>query len=164
MCCSEINSTAKKCPYCRHWQNKVTMALYHPASAVVVILIFFIFMQQFYTNAFGPGKDFNIDKAYIKISDTKMQFGENKCGQSIVILGNIKNDSEIVWKNPHFEIIFYDKNKNLIDTDQDEQYGFILPTNEQIPFKVSVSRQFPEEMYGSFKIRILSAREKGLFL
>ena len=163
MCRSEIDSLAKRCPYCRHWQNKLSMMLWHPAFAVVLILLFYFLFQMFLMDQFGPGKDFNIDKDRINIKDTTMQFGENKCGQAIVILGKIENQSDTAWKNLHFEINFFDKDKNLIDTDQEEIYEFLLPVNEQVPFKVSVTRQFPEELYNSFDIRILTAREKGLF-
>jgi hypothetical protein len=163
MCCSEIDSRAKKCPFCRHWQNKISLVLWHPTFAIAVILIFYILFQQFFVSQFEPGKDFNIDKGNIIIKDTAMEFGENKCGHAIVILGKIENNSNVSWRHPHFEIKFYDKNKNLVDTDQEEKYDFILPTKEEVPFKVSISRQFPEEQYNSFDIRIISASEKGFF-
>ncbi len=90
-----------------------------------------------------------------------MEFGESKCGQTVVILGMIENNSDLNWEKPNFEMIFFDKDKNIIDTEQEENYSFVLPSKEKVPFKVSIRREFPQELYDSFEIRIVTAKEEG---
>ena len=61
MCCMEIAAAAKKCPYCQHWQYKLTMLVHHPAYALlptlplIFILILVAFVIQSMTD---PGEDF----------------------------------------------------------------------------------------------------------
>ncbi len=161
ICCSEIDVQAKKCPFCKHWQNKISLVIWHPFFTVAILLVLYLLFQQFFIDTLGPGEDFAPVRSEIVLKDCTMEFGESKCGQTVVILGMIENNSDLNWEKPNFEIIFFDKDKNIIDTEQEENYSFVLPSKEKVPFKVSIRREFPQELYDSFEIRIVTAKEEG---
>ena len=96
----------------------------------------------------------------IAITDSRLEFGENSCWETVAIIGKLKNESEIDWKDPTYEITFLDADNNVSDTDQENDYSFILPANEEVPFKVSIKKEFDAEKYHNYKIRLVSARTK----
>ena len=163
ICFQEIDDRARKCPYCHHWQNKITMALFHPvvvAMAPILVMLFFYFI---FINKITGGEKFDLHRDKVTITQPKLEFGESECGSDIVIIGKINNKSNFTWENPQFEITFVDEKNNLFDTGQDELYSFIIPANNEIPFKVSIKKQFPEESYNTYEVKILSAKEKDTF-
>jgi len=101
----------------------------------------------------------------IVITDTEMKFGVDKCEKAtIAILGKMTNKSNVSWEEVQIEVQFFDVNKKLIDTGQEMSYSFLLPANSTVPFKVSMKREFAEEEYDSFDVRILFAEEQDRWL
>jgi hypothetical protein len=121
------------------------------------------FQAYFKSQIMGGEEAFNSNKDKISIVNSELKFGENKCGSLAIILGNIKNDAPISWQNPNFEIRFYDKDKKLFDTKQDDIYSFEIPANGTIPFKLSMPMNFSQDSYHTYEVKILSAKKKGSF-
>ena len=163
MCFKDIDTRAKKCPYCQHWQHKIYLLLYSPVVAVIFLLIILLGFDFVIEDQFGPGKDFDVYRERVSITNSELEFGEDKCGSTVVILGRIKNATDLAWRNLQFEVNFYDQNDQMTDTEQENKFSFTLPANQEIPFKVSVRREFPEERYVSHTVRIVSAKQKGWF-
>lgn len=165
MCYKEIDSRAKKCPYCQHWQNKMSMIVLHPVVAVIPVVIILAMLGFSYETMFSRGEDFTVYRDQIEIIETKLKFGENRCGGSTVaVMGIMVNNSDVPWEDVHLEVRFYDGEKKLIDTDQEEKYSFVVPANDSSTFKVSKPREFPEEQYNSVQVRVLSAKdERAMF-
>lgn len=163
MCYKEIDSRAKKCPFCQHWQNKFSMVVWHPAFAVFLImipyLVVFIFAGVMFESMFDKGEDFTPYRNQITINKTELKFGETSYGPTVVVMGEIKNNSNLSWKDVQLEVRFYGNNEKLVDTDQKNKYSFVVPANDISTFKVSIPREFPEVQYTSFKVRILSAKD-----
>ncbi len=161
MCRQQIDSLARKCHFCHHWQNKFLMAMYHPVGVAIPLILVFLFVPYMLNDMFDPGEDFSLHKDQVLLSHTKLDFGENDCGKTIVIIGKIKNDSGFSWEKPRFEVKFFDETQTLFDTEQDEKYDFLIPAQSEIPFKVTFSKQFPEERYANFEIHVIDAKEKS---
>ena len=53
-----------------------------------------------------------------------------------------------------------DSEKKLIDTGQEKKRFFVVPANDSSTFKVSITREFPEEQYNSFQVRVLLAKDE----
>lgn len=163
ICYKEIDSRAKKCPYCQHWQYKFSMVVFHPAFAVFFVTIpfvaVFIFMGTTFKDMVDKGEDFTPYRNQIAISEPELKFGETSCGPTVVAMGIMTNKSSLSWKDVQLEVRFYDNNNKLIDTGQKNKYSFVVPANDISTFKVSIPREFPEEQYGSCKVRILSAKD-----
>lgn len=163
MCYKEIDSRAKKCPHCHHWQNKISMIVWNPAFAVFLVMIpyvaVFIFIGTAFKGMFDQGEDFTSYRNQITISEPELKFGETSCGPTVVVMGKMTNNSSLSWKDVQLEVRFYDKNEKLVDTDQKEKYSFVVPANDVSTFKVSIPREFPEDQYTSSEVRILSASD-----
>ena len=160
-CCKEINSSAKKCPYCQHWQNKISLVVFHPVMAILSIVILYGILVFFSQAMFSEGEDFTEYRDQIEIVKTELKFGENRYGGSVAVVGTMINSSNVPWEDVYLEVQFYDSEKKLIDTTQDDKYAFIIPANDSSTFKVSITREFPEEQYDSCKVRIISARDES---
>jgi len=164
MCYKEIDSRAKKCPYCHHWQSKFSMVVRNPAFGVAVVLMCFILTWSMFVMTFAKmwdkGEDFTLYREQISIGETKLKFGEHKCGgPSVIVMGDMINNSDVPWKDVNIEVQFYNRDKQLTDTDQKNKYSFVVPANDVSKFKVSMLREFPEEQYFSVKARVLSAKD-----
>ena len=123
MCYMEINSKAKKCPYCQHWQNKWSMITFHPLFAmipgIIIIIVVFGFLGKMFQTTFSKGEPFAQYAYSVSITNTEMVFGvsgrEHKSA-TVGILGKIRNDSALSWKDFKMEARFFDKKGKLIDT------------------------------------------------
>lgn len=117
-------------------------------------------ISSYFESKLTPKIDFADYKHQITFSENRKEFGENSCGETVTIIGKIKNPTAIAWKDITYEIIFYDAEKNVSDTNQKNAYSFILPANEEVPFKVSMKKEFDTDKYQDYEIRIVSARTK----
>lgn len=166
MCYKEISSKAKKCPYCQHWQNKWSLITFHPLFGMIPVMVVFIaliaLLGKSFKSTFAEGEPFSQHAASLSINETQMVFGVNECehkSATVAILGKIRNESNISWKDIKLEARFFDKEGKMIDTTQDQKY-ITVPSNGESAFKLSFKREFPQENYDSFKIRIISAKDE----
>ena len=169
MCYMEIPDKAKKCPYCQHWQYKLSMITLHPAFGVglclLMFLILFGFLSMMLGGIFNKGESFSDHKDSLNPTKTEMKFGEQtRCGgegkyPTVAVIGKIENKSDLYWKDVVIETQFFNKQDKLIDTKQKEQYGFVVPAHGESSFKLSVDMEFPKEEYENYKVFIRSARD-----
>jgi hypothetical protein len=162
-CFSKIDDMAKKCAYCQSWQSRLRTLLYNPAFPLIIFLLVLFGISSYFESRFIPKIDFADYTNQILITESRIEFGKNSCGETVAIIGKITNQSDIDWKDITYEVTFYDGQKNVSDTEQKNVYSFILPANEEVPFKVSMKKEFDVEKYQNFDIRLVSARTKILF-
>lgn len=156
MCFMQIPAQAKKCPHCQHFQNRMSRVIFHPAFAVItMVFMLMIGFQQI----FDTGKDYQMYAGQVKITESKMAFGEEKGGNIVAVMGTIMNNSPIPWKDIRFQVEFQDATGRRSDTGQKEDYCYYLPANSSLSFKTSLRRQFPETNYISHTISVVSARD-----
>ena len=159
MCCKEIDRKARKCPYCHHWQNKISLIIYHPAFMVLPLMLMMLFLFYSFSGLFVQGENFAPYKSKINVINSELKFGEIKGKPTVVTIGKIENKSQISWKDIQFELNFFDEDKKLIDGDQKRDYFFVIPANATSTFKVSLLREFPIEKYKSHKVKVLTAKD-----
>ena len=159
MCFTQIPAQARKCPHCQHFQNKMSMVMFHPAFATLIVMLPMVLMLVFLQSMFDTGKDFQTFSNQVQVSESKMAFGEDKCGGTVAVMGTIKNTSPIPWKDIRFQVEFQDKAGERSDTGQKEEYSYYLPANSSLSFKVTFSRQFPETKYVTHTVRVVSAKD-----
>ncbi len=157
MCYQSIDSRAKKCPHCHHWQNK--WSLHNPMLIVAILVAFWLATSALLNRGFGPGVDFESYKEHVAVDSTEFKFGESNCGPTLVILGKIANETDITWRDIHVEVQFFDKYGKLIDTDQESMYSFLLPAKATTDFKWSGKRYFPKGNYATHTVKLLKAKE-----
>jgi hypothetical protein len=163
MCCMEIPKEARKCPFCEHFQNRLSLVMYHPAFAVLFACLPLGAMLMFFATTseriFDTGENYEAYKNQIVITDSQVAFGDTKSGPTVAVLGTIKNTSPVSWKEIQFHADFFDAQGKRTDVGEREEYGFRLPANGTSSFKVSFRREFPETNYAKHDVRVVAAKD-----
>ena len=164
MCCMQIPVAARKCPYCLHWQYKLSMITFHPAFALATVTILpFAILLFLYLAIFKPlfdsGEDFGLYAEQIKVMESRIAFGESNSAPVVTVLGTMKNESGIDWTEVQFQVDFLNSEGNMVDAGQQREYFYVLPAGEESSFKVSFRREFPESRYASHRIRVIYAKD-----
>jgi hypothetical protein len=104
------------------------------------------------------------DQISVVASSLHHAAGDDKCGPTVAVIGKIKNNSEVAWKDVYLEAQYFDAHGAMIDTNGAEQYGLVIPAHEEVAFRIrgSAARAGPE--YTSHKVFVRSARDaRALF-
>ncbi len=125
MCSMEIPATARKCPYCHHWQR--WFALQNPQTVVLLIVIplltaYFVLMGTIVRSPFRQWEQFREHSQQVKIIESTMEFGEDECGPDVIVVGKIENRSSVDWKDIRFQVDFFNPQGGVFDTGQQEAY------------------------------------------
>jgi hypothetical protein len=160
MCYMEIPQQSRKCPYCHHFQNRWSMVIFHPASAVFFACLPMAVMLIAFATLFDTGEKYEIYKNQITITDTQIALGDTKSGATVAVIGLIKNTSRVSWKEILFHVDFLDAAGKRVDVGEREDYNFRLPAGETSSFKVSFRREFSETNYVQPVVRIVGAKDE----
>jgi hypothetical protein len=159
MCCMEIPKDARKCPFCEHFQNRLSMVMYNPAFLGLFACIPLGAMLFVFTTIFDTGENYENYQNQIVITDSQMTFGDTKSGATIGVMGTIKNTSQVSWKEIQFHADFFDAQGKRTDVGEREDYSFRLPASGTSSFKVSFRREFPETNYVKHDVRVVAAKD-----
>ncbi len=161
MCSMGIPANARKCPYCHHWQR--WRSLQHPAVVALLIsspvLAMFAVLAMFFNKEFREWEPFAKYSDQVRIVESKMEFGEDKCDPAVVVIGKVENLSPVDWKDVRFHVEFFNSKDELFDTGQQECYTWRFLAEQESSFKISLHRQFPQKEYARYEIRIVSAMD-----
>ena len=162
MCFQEIDTRAKICPYCRHWQSSWVAISYTPIIAVLPLGLMLLGFGLLMHKTFGSGEPFEQHRGELLIKASEMKFGtETNCchGATVDVLGTLKNTGRFSWKDINVEVQYLGADGKLVDGGQKLQYSLEAPPSGEAVFKVSMRREFPQDIYKDHKIRILSAKD-----
>lgn len=176
MCFEEIDERARKCSHCRGPQVGIYAWLSrNPAAILLIVLIgtLLLFGGMELWGSFLKSRllitnpdDLRTFRGEVKVVSSKMVFGKSKEGPVVCVIGQIKNESEIAWKDLQIEAQFFGQSGELIDVAVGKlQYWFasgILPHGEGA-FKVRAVADFPKETYVSYKIHVRNATDARKF-
>jgi hypothetical protein len=160
MCGMGIPIAAKKCPYCLHWQRWLSLqnpSLLIPLIFIPLMVLYGILMQTVLGRMVREWEPFPKHSQEVRLIEDKMEFGEDQCGPAVIIVGKVKNDAQVDWKDVRFQVDFFNPKGQLFDTGQQEAYTYRLPAGQECAFKVSFRRQFPEKEYTKHSARVISA-------
>jgi hypothetical protein len=164
ICYQEIDSRAKKCPYCHHWQRPWLAISYSPVIAALPVAVMLLAFGILLNKTFSRGEPFELHRADLQIKEAQMTFGNvTNCGPTVAVLGTFKNAGRFSWKDINVEVQFFGADGKLIDGGQRMQYALEAPAGGEAVFKVSMKREFPQESYKDYKIRILSAKDNRVW-
>jgi len=158
-CYQQIDIRARRCPFCHQWQTRWTAICFHPAIAVLPFFLFILLAGLMQRSLFACGEPFDAFRDQVQIVASHVPFGRTDCGPTLVVLGTIKNATDIAWKDLQWELRFFDQEGKLIDTAQSNAFSFLSPARSDTPFKVSLKREFPAEAYASHALRLVAARD-----
>jgi|SRR2546426_10019851 len=159
MCCMQIPNEARKCPHCHHFQNRLSMLMFHPGFVALFACLPIAAMLIIFGTVFDAGANYENYKDQIVITDSQLVFGDMKSGATVAVIGTIKNVSPVSWKEIQFHVDFLDAAGKRIDVGEREDYSFRLPANGTSSFKVSFRREFPETNYVKQSVRVVAAKD-----
>lgn len=155
----EIPQPARKCPYCHHFQNRWVMFMYHPAFAVIFASLPIIMMLIVFSSLFDPGQNYEIYQDQIRITSSRIAFGDTTSGPTVAVIGTITNASQVSWKEVQFHVDFLDAAGKRADVGEREDFGYSLPAGEASSFKISFRREFPPTNYVTPVVRVVGAKD-----
>ena len=140
----------------RHWLLTAVMT-------VLLCYALFIPLAMLMAYFFAPPlsrHDPQTFKGQVKVASSKMLFGRSdKDGPVVCVIGILKNDSDVGWKEAQLEAQFYDRTGQLIDvgTDQWQRVIFQVPPHGECAFKIRLPADHPTDSYASYKLFVRSA-------
>jgi len=160
MCDMQLSAKAKKCPYCHHFQNKFTLLMYNPLFTGSLYLVAVLVMVNSMTNIFKSEDDLYRDCAsQLHVLDSKLFFGETKCGDTVSVIGTITNQGVVSAQDVVVQADFMDGSGNRVDAGQRTDWKLYVPANASIPFKVTFAREFPKTNYVRHAISVIGAKD-----
>lgn len=81
LCCMDIPANARKCPHCHQFQNRLSLAMFHPAVAVLFATIPMAAMLVFFATLFESGEDFQTYQSQIQVTESELAFGDTMNSQ-----------------------------------------------------------------------------------
>ena len=164
MCFMEIPERARKCPHCLHFQNRLSLIMFHPAVHATLLamplLLFLLFIEQFRSLWLDTGEDYQTYSDQIEITESEILFGELDTGPSVSVIGTIQNRSPVPWKRIRFQVDFLNADGKRIDTGQTEQWhSYRVPPGRTMSFKATFQREFAEADYVAHTISVVSAED-----
>jgi hypothetical protein len=159
MCFREIPRQARKCPECHHFQSRATMIAYHPVVAVLLTALPMMVVFVLFARMFDAGEDYQLYKDQIEVTESQLSFGLSGTNATVAVLGKIKNQSPVAWKDIYLHATFTDGAGKTIDVGQRQEYSYYLPPKDVLPFKLSFRREFPETNYVNHTVRVVGAKD-----
>ncbi len=167
ICYEEIDRRAKACRYCSSPQAGLASWLVRHSSIIssipLLVIIATVIMMGILLPRFGRGEDFAPYRQQVRVVSSAMHFEETEDGPVVWVVGKIRNDSEIDWREIQFEVQFMNEAGELIDVERRVQSfheSRVLPRSEA-GFKIKAAREFSKEKYASQKVFIRYAKDAG---
>jgi hypothetical protein len=139
------------------------MVVHHPLFGLSLGLVFFVVMTSLYgimmDRLLDRGEDFQRYADQISVHDVRIEFGQVEGAPTVVLLGRLKNDSDIGWRNVKLLGEFYDGEGNLVDVSHRGGLMYHVPAGGEVGFKISREREFPEARYATARVKVLSAED-----
>ena len=118
LCCMEIPKLARKCRYCQSFVKPFSLHSQHPLLIGALISLPLLLMMVAFGTFFDSGENFQDYKGQINVVESEMVFGDLKAGPTVAVLGSIRNESAVPWKELHFHAEFFDGGGKRIDVGQ----------------------------------------------
>jgi hypothetical protein len=109
----------------------------------------------------GTRESFGAYGDQLSVVESSVHYAANadKYGSTVSVIGKIKNDSDVAWKDLYIEAQYFDANGVMVDTQGSEQYGLVVPAHGEVAFRVRGSADRAENEYASHKVYVRSARD-----
>ena len=161
VCGELIPAFATKCSHCNEYQSKLQRAFRNPVVLIPIMLIpfiFFFFLFRYDINSHYSSYDkFTTYESSFSVHAQNIAFGSNTKGSYVILLGSIKNDSDLIWEHPTFEVKYFNTDNELIDADTQCSYELVLYPGKEVTFRLRSFADLPQSQYSRAEICIISA-------
>ena len=159
MCSMEIPAAARKCPFCHHFQNRLSMFLFHPVFAMMMVCVPMAIMFYGIASMFDTGEEYESYKGQISVTESRVEFGQIQSGPTVAVIGTIRNSSSVPWKDIRLHSDFLNADGKRIDVGEREESSLYLPPNATSSFKLSFRREFPDTNYVKHLVTVSTAKD-----
>ncbi|MBU0533799.1 MAG: FxLYD domain-containing protein [Candidatus Omnitrophica bacterium] len=166
-CYQQIDSRAKRCPHCHHWQTKFSVFIHHPLSGFIYG---FLFIAIMFTAIYFIGKkveksfdytyrDFSQDSGLIIKSHHEWFPTED----SFNVVGVVANTGSDAWGSINIEVELFDKEGKFVYECSEYIRGTLRPGEEE-NFVVDCSGcdKAPIPKFDHYEIKITNAYYKSV--
>jgi hypothetical protein len=167
VCRESIAVDAKRCPRCQAWQSSwstfwfgnTTQSFGQQIIWVVVMLVamwvgFRIFLLP-------SGKDFQAHRGDLVFASQSMTFLKEKDRDYFAVVGTVRNNSDVIWRDPYVEARFLNSKNELIDTYSSQLRDVIILPRADAAFRLTGYTARPSSEYSKVVLSITSAKEKS---
>jgi hypothetical protein len=161
-CYEPMDAHARFCPHCGlvQWRNAWLRAA---AVAVPMLLVCVVAMvwctrlQRRLEAATHPGQPAYTGQ--IKVTESRMEFGQSPDGPVVLVVGMMKNESDIAWNELNLDVAFYDQRGKLIDVDAKDFSVATIQPHGELAFKLRGPSDLPRETYARYEVTVRSAED-----
>jgi len=111
------------------------------------MILFSLMIYDVYDSVARGSTSFANYQESLVIVDSNIHYGEKDTCSYITCIGHIKNNSSIPWEKIRFEIQYFNKDGELIDTVADKNYSVIVPPDTEVAFRVYDKAAREKEQY-----------------
>jgi hypothetical protein len=158
-CREAITAGARKCPHCHAWQSRFAVWFHRLAPFLAFLPL--VFLVLIFRDGFRSSANFSAyrDSLIVVKSTAHYSDAAEKCGAMISVIGTIRNNSDVPWKDLYLEVRYFDSAGTMVDTQSAEQYDLLIPAGGEVAFRVRGPAIRAEQDYVSHKVTIVGAKD-----
>jgi len=143
----------------RFWSPSTPQSLGYQLAVMVVLMALMIPLMRY--ALFPSGNDFDDYRDKLQFASQSLTFTRDRERDLVVVVGTIKNDSDVTWRNLYVEARFLDIKGEMIDS---QSYGLsdvIVRAKSNSAFRISAYAVHPIKEYARVVLTITSAKSKS---
>jgi len=153
-CYEQIDARAKKCPFCRQYQEPLVFLTLHPTLVMWLMLLPLAALwggMLFLTyRALSRGEGFAKHQGELRVISSSMAWLEDESAPAIQVTGELENLGSVPWKEVQIEVQFTDSSGHLVDKKTETDRG-TFPPRSRVPFAVTTIPNLPKVNYAACK-------------
>ena len=152
MCCEEIDIRARACPQCGQLQRSVQLWIFIPMALLIAATFVGAEMMSRRFRVAMHDPEALPYSGQIRVTESRMLKGTSADGDTVFVVGRLRNESDVEWEQIEMEVEFLDPEGQLIDVEVERHYlAHILPRGE-MAFKLRTVADRPVEQYADYKV------------
>jgi len=162
-CYEAMDERARRCPHCLRWQTKSALLFGSPWLRFLLLMLLACWFPLLVIRAalrpLWPFEGYALYDGQIEVIESQMLFGESKEGPVVFVVGRLRNNSDVTWKDMHVEAVFLDESGSLVNVETQWQYGRHIAPRGESAFKVRGLADLPRERYAKHKVTVTGAED-----
>ena len=163
-CCEPIRPGARRCPSCLSWQSRWGADSRDPGLeialvgglvvAVAIMVIAWAYLTRTDTDKTHTGNR----AAGLEIVESDLKIVGRGGNRYIVVVGTVRNQSDVALRNVYFYVQFLDASGKTIDSFYTRLNTMVVPAGSEAPFKLADQSPLRDAgEYASCSVEIRSA-------
>jgi hypothetical protein len=165
-CREPIRPGARRCPSCLSWQSRWGADARNPGleialvGGLVVAMAILVVGWVYLTRADTAKPRAGNQAESLEVLETDLKIAGRRGNRYIVVVGRVRNQSDVALRNVYFFVQFFDAGGNAIDSLDSRLSAMVVPAGSEAPFKLvdkSPLRDLEEYASCSVEVRFAAA-------